>query len=324
MFPAKWIFLILVAIFEIGSLICAAAPTSNAFIVGRTVAGIGGAGIVSGGTILMVRLLPLRKRPKYQGLLGASFGLASIIGPLIGGAFTTKVTWRWCFWINLPIGGLALLVLFLVLPKSPPAEKLEGSFKQKVLKLDPLGSALLIPGLISLLFALQFGGSRYPWSDARVVAPLVLGPVLLLAFVGVEGWVIGENAITPARIIRQRSIAAGIATNMGLGAVLLVSTFYLPIWFQAIKGVPAVDAGIRLLPYFLSTVVFVIGSGVIVSKTGYYTPWLIVGTALGLAGSGLLTTLKPSTSTGEWIGYQVSRSSCLVPNSPRASTDKRN
>ncbi|KAL9087327.1 MAG: hypothetical protein Q9159_003673 [Coniocarpon cinnabarinum] len=305
-FTPKWVFIPLVIIFEIGSVVCAAAPTSDAFIVGRTIAGIGGAGILSGATIIIVDLLPLRQRPKYQGGLGAVVALSAILGPLIGGVFTSKVTWRWCFWINLPIGALAIVSLLVILPASPPAQKLEGTPRQKLAKLDPLGNSLLIPGIICLLFALQFGGTRYAWNDARIIALLVVGLILLLAFAAVEIWVVGENGVIPRRIVCQRSIASGILVNLGQGGAFLVSSFYLPIWFQAIKGFSAVDAGIRLLPYFLGSVAFVISSGFIISKTGYYTPWLIGGLALIIVGSGLLTTFKVSTNTGEWVGYQVS------------------
>ena len=247
----------------------------------------------------------MQKRPKYIGFLGATFGIASVAGPLLGGIFTTKVTWRWCFWINVPIGGLAIVVLLFVLPARPAAKKLTGySFIQRVKQLDPIGTALLLPGLVLLLLALQWGGNQYKWGSPRVATSLALGLALLVAF-GISQVGAGDNGTVPLRILSQRSIAAATIVSIGFGAALVVLTFYLPIWFQAIQGQSAFSAGIRLLPYFLGTVTFVITSGLVVSKLGYYTPVLIVGTALMIVGCGLLTTFRGDTYKGEWIGYEV-------------------
>ena len=293
-------------IFEIGSIVCATAPTSPAFIVGRAIAGTGSAGTFTGAMVIFVDLIPLQKRPKWMGFLGATFGLASIGGPLLGGLFTTQVNWRWCFWINVPIGGVAIMVLLFVLPAKPPPKKHAGeSFMQRVRQFDPVGTALLLPGLVLLLLALQWGGDGYAWGGTRVVVSLVLGLVLIVAC-GVSQLWAGDNGIVPPRILAQRSIAAGAIVSFGFGSALIILTFYLPIWFQAIKGRSAFSAGIRLLPYFLGTVTFVIGSGFVVSKLGYYTPVLIAGTALMVVGCGLLTTFQVDTSNGEWIGYEVS------------------
>lgn len=295
----------MILVFEIGSTISAAAPNSAAFIVGRAISGVGGAGLTAGGQVIFVDLLPLEKRPKYQGFLGATFGIASIAGPLLGGVFASKATWRWCFWINLPIGVVAAVVLVLLLPPKPPpkTQKAGETFLQRIWQFDPVGTALMIPGLILLLLALQWGGVE-GWTSSKVLVTLILGIVLLLAFGGLQLWA-GENGTVPPRIIRQRSIAAASVASLGFGSVLVIVTFYVPIWYQAIQGLSAVDAGIRMMGYFLSTVLFVIGSGIITSKIGYYTPCLILGTALAAVGCGLLATLRVDTSNARVIGYQI-------------------
>lgn len=251
----------------------------------------------------MIELVPLHKRPKYQGFLGAIFGLASIIGPLIGGLLTSKASWRYCFWINVPIGGLAFVGLLLFLPASPPPVPIEGTFWQNLWKFDPVGNMVLAPGIICLLLGLQWGATKYPWKDSRVLALLVVGPVLLLAFFCIQA--IQENGTIPLRILRQRSMASGVVISLGLGPALIIPTFYLPIWFQAIKGISAMQSGIRLLPLLLGTVVFVIGAGIAISKSGQYAPWLIIGCAIRVLGGGLMTTLRVHSGIGQWFGYQV-------------------
>ncbi|KAK7188624.1 hypothetical protein DPSP01_005584 [Paraphaeosphaeria sporulosa] len=304
-FPAKWAFITLIFIFEIGSIICAAAPNSTAFIIGRAIAGIGSAGNTTGANVILSDLLPLAKRPKYMGFIGATFGLASIAGPLLGGVFASKVSWRWCFWINGPIGGLALVVLIMLVPNNPPAQDhSDKPLLDRLKAYDPVGTALLTPGLILLLLALQLGSTDLSWGSPRVLSTLIIGIMLIITFIAWQFWV-GDNGTLPPRILGKRSIAAGTAVSLGFGSTLIVVTFYLPIWYQAIKGLSAVDAGVRMLPYFLVTVFFVIGSGGFVSWQGYYTPWLIAGTALLTIGCGLLTTFRVDTSTAESIGYQV-------------------
>lgn len=259
--------------------------------------------------VILANLLPLEKRPKYQGLIGATFGLASIAGPLLGGVFTSTVSWRWSFWINAPIGGVALLVLVLLVPNKPPAQdQSDKPLLQRLKSYDPVGTALLIPGLILLLLALQWGSSGSAWGSAKVAATLVVGIMLILSFLVSQIWA-GDNGTLPPRIMRKRSIVAGFAASLGFGSTLIIVTFFLPIWYQAIKGLSAIDAGVRMLGYFLVTVFFVITSGLVVSKTGYYTPWLIVGTALLTVGCGLLATCQVDTSTAKSIGFQASRCS---------------
>ncbi|KAF2725657.1 MFS general substrate transporter, partial [Polychaeton citri CBS 116435] len=298
----KATYLIAVVLFEVGSAICGAAPNSVAFIIGRAIAGLGAGGVQSGVLVIIVYAVPLQQRPQYQGLFGAVYGIASIIGPLIGGAFTTNVTWRWCFYINLPLGGVVLVFVFFLLhiPDQPTTDTL----KQKLLQLNLEGLVALLPGVICLCLALQWGGFTYSWGDGRIVALLVLAFVLLIAFVLIQIWR-KKQAMVPPHIFMQRSIASGFWVSCCVGAHQTLLIYFLPIWFQAIKGDSAVKSGIHLLPMVLALVVASIITGVLTTRIGYYTPFLISGICIAAVGAGLLNTFQINTSEGQWIGYQV-------------------
>ncbi|GKT80342.1 MFS aflatoxin efflux pump [Colletotrichum tofieldiae] len=302
-FSIKGTFLTSLLLFEVGSAICGAAPSSIAFIVGRAVSGLGAAGILSGIIIIIVHAIPLHKRPLYQGMFGAVFGASSVTGPLLGGAFTSKVSWRWCFFINLPLGCVAAVVIFVIL-KIPNSETEKLSIKAKLAQLDFYGTGLLVPGSVSLILALQWGGSILAWNDKRIIALLVVAGSLFFGFVLVQTFR-PKTATVPPRIFNQRSILAGFFSTICVSSQMTIFAYYLPIWFQAIQGVSAVESGIRLLPLVLSMVVAMLSAGVLVRRIGYYTPVMIFGVCLMAIGAGLMYTLQVNTGSRQWIGYQI-------------------
>jgi MFS family permease len=266
------------------------------------VAGLGGAGIFSGAISIMVITIPLHKRPVFQGIFGAVFGVASICGPLVGGVFTTKVSWRWCFYINLPVGAVVAGIILLIL-KTPPSKNVETT-RQRLMKLDPLGTIVFLPAIICLLLALQWGGTTYAWSNARIIALFILAGLLLILFMYIQ-YRGGDNATIPLHIIKQRSIASGAYFSALVPGSMMVVVYYLPIWFQAIKGVSAVHSGIDTLPLVMSLVVASILSGGATAKIGYYVPQMIACSIIMSVGTGMLTTLTPETTHDKWIAYQV-------------------
>ena len=299
----KKVFLLAVGVFEIGSAICAAAPNSTVFIVGRAIAGAGSSGLFSGAIIIIMSLVPLHKRPLLQGMIGAIFGVASVAGPLLGGAFTTNVSWRWCFYINLPIGGVAMVVLIFVL-EIPGARNANTPWREQVNQLDPIGTVFFISAIVCLLLALQWGGSTYPWRDGRIIALLVLFVVLISTFIVVQHWK-QEKATVPPRIVKNRSITAGMWSQFCVGSSMMTMVYYIPIWFQAIKDVSAIKSGIDTLPLIMSLVVASIAAGALVSRLGYYVPFMIANSVIMTIGAGLITTFTPSTGHSKWIGFQI-------------------
>ncbi|KAF4345776.1 major facilitator superfamily transporter [Fusarium beomiforme] len=302
-FDVKTTFMTAMILFEIGSAVCGAAPNSIAFIIGRAIAGLGAGGTQSGILVIIVYAVPLEKRPQYQGLFGAVFGVASAVGPVIGGVFTTHVTWRWCFYINLPLGAIVLAFVFLFL-HIPRQSAEENSVMEKLQQLNVLGLIAFIPGVICLCLALQWGGFEYSWNNGRIIALLTVAFALLIAFVLIQIWR-PKQATVPPHIFAKRSIFGGFWVSFCIGAHQTLLIYFLPVWFQVINSDSAMDSGVHLLAMVLALVVGSIIIGVLTSRIGYYMPFLIVGICISSIGAALFTILGTNASEGQWIGYQI-------------------
>jgi hypothetical protein len=276
-------------------------------IGGRAISGLGASGIMNGAMTIITGATPMEKRPLYTGIMMGVASLGVACGPLIGGALTEYVSWRWCFYINLPIGGTAAVVLCLIdIPEITVKEKFSMALIRKVIpNLDLLGFSLFAPAAIMFLLALQFGSDEtYAWDSSVVIGLFVGAAVTFIVFVFWERHM-GIRAMIPGPIVRQRIVWASAAVNLTFFASLMVGSNYLPMYFQAVKGRGPTMSGVDTLPSILFTFVFAICSGGAVSKLGYYLPWAVFSGAMTTVANGLISTWTPTTSTARWAGYQI-------------------
>ncbi|KAI0198930.1 MFS general substrate transporter [Astrocystis sublimbata] len=305
LFPKRIVYLIYVAILEIGSLICGLAPTSKALIVGRAIAGLGASGIFAGGFIVVTTIIPLHKRAIYTGTVSSTFAIASVIGPVLGGALTEHVTWRWCFYINLPVGGLAAL-LFVPFFRVRAAATEAAPLKEKLKSLDGIGFLLFAGATTMLLIALQWGGVEYAWNSSVVIGLFVGYGAVLAVFIA---WQLHmkDNALIPPRLFSaHRNVGLLCASSFFVNGPFQVIIFWLPIWFQAALGVSPTQSGINYFPTVVADILAAfIGAGVIVQAVGWWNPFLLLAEVLVSIGGGLLSTIYPGIPIGHWIGYQI-------------------
>ncbi|KAI4178451.1 MAG: hypothetical protein L6R41_008383 [Letrouitia leprolyta] len=325
-FDVKITYLVSILVFEVGSILCAAAPDSPTFIVGRAVAGAGSAGIFQGALVIVGYITPLEKRPLYLGIVVSSFGIATCFGPILGGVLTQEATWRWCFWINLPIGGLVLIILLVALKiNTANTESRSLPFKTKMMNMDFIGAALLVGAVCCLLLALQWGGNTMPWNSATVIG-LFVGFGIISVIFAVLQWFLGDKGTISPRILRKRSVLMGCLFEFFLSMTLYIFSYYIPFYFQAVQSVSATTSGVRYIAFAIPEVVAVITSGAIVSRIGHYVrldsdvvsrgrpgprlmilqvPFMILCTIVTSVGSGCSTLLSVDTSTVQWAAYLV-------------------
>ncbi|KAI8610680.1 major facilitator superfamily domain-containing protein [Chytriomyces sp. MP71] len=297
-FGRKWVFIFAIVVFELGSAMCGAAKTMEFLIAGRAVAGVGGGGIFSLVLIIISDIVSLRDRGKFQGLIGAVFGLASVIAPLIGGTFSDNVTWRWCFYINLPLGAITLATVIAFLNFPPP----EGTINEKLHRIDGLGAILLFISIICLVTPLQLGGSTWAWNSAQVISLFILSVVFGAIFVYVE-LKVAKEPIIPSAIFVNRSVPALLGISLCLGAGFLSGVYYVSLFFQAVFDVTATQAGLAIIPMVIGLVIMSISSGLLVSKYGTYRHFLFIGPVIMGLGIVLMSTLNGDSNSAMKILY---------------------
>ncbi|KAI0486478.1 MFS general substrate transporter [Xylaria cf. heliscus] len=300
-FGRRWITISVVAIFAIGSGVSGGANSPGMLIAGRAVQGAGGGGIILMIEMIICDLVPLRERAKFMGIIFAVFALGSSLGPFIGGAITQNVTWRWVFWINLPIAGASLVLLVAFLHVNYNRQL---SVADRLRRIDYAGNVVMLASVTSILIALTYGGTRYPWSSWRVLLPLLLGFAGLGAFVAFESSRWCTDPMTPPHLFRNRTSAAAFFLTFIHSLFSFWVLYFLPVYFQAAKLYDPIRSGVLLLPTVIVIVPGGLISGVLLSKSGRYRPIHMAAFALMALGAGLLILLDQNSVLGLYVGLQ--------------------
>jgi EmrB/QacA subfamily drug resistance transporter len=309
-------FLLGITLFSLGSVISGLATSMEMLIAGRAIQGLGAGGLIPLAVAAIGDIIPPRRRGKWQGFLGAVFAMSSVLGPAVGGWLTDNASWRWCFFVNLPLAGLALAVVWFGFVRRPRHE--EHS-------IDYLGAVLLTFGAAAGLLAAVWGGSEYPW-DSPVIGGLLAAAALLLgAFVWQERR--ASEPILPLDLFRGRTFSAATVAVFALGASMFVAIIYVPLFAQRVLGESASGSGAVLTPLMLGIIATSILAGQLVSRTGHYRPVLLGGPPLLATGFLLLAGLDVHATqldltrdvviVGFGIGLMMQTLTVAVQNSVR-------
>ncbi|KAI5458814.1 major facilitator superfamily domain-containing protein [Mariannaea sp. PMI_226] len=303
-FPLKFTFLTSVFVFELGSLICGVASNSTMLIIGRAINGLGGAGIGTGAYTIIAFVAQPDKRASYTGVVGMSYGIAAVVGPLVGGLFADKVSWRWCFYINLPIGGIAALIILVFFTTPSGVHPATATWREKLLQMDFAGAFMLVGAIVSYLLAMQYGGQSKPWSDKTVIG-LLVGFVAISVVFAIWEWYLDERAMIVPRLIKKRPIGISAMFTFFFGGSYYLTIYYLPLYFQSVYGSTPIISGVQNLPLIVSVTISMVLSGLYITASGRAALVEICGSAIAVIGVGLLYTLNAHSSVGHWIGFQI-------------------
>ncbi|TCD64404.1 hypothetical protein EIP91_004120 [Steccherinum ochraceum] len=299
-FGRKPVMLGCIVLFCAGSAVSGAAGSMGVLIGARTIQGLGGGGITNLISIIVSDLVPLSERGAYQGFISLTYSFAAGIGPPLAGVFAQKASWRWLFYMNLPLTGIAfILVFFFLRVRTPP-----GTMREKFSRIDWSGNLIIVAGTTLAVLGLTWAGTRYPWSSAHVLAPLLIGLLLIIAFGVYEVCVPGEPTI-PFKVLVHRNTIAGYVGTAVHGVVSISAIYYLPVYFQGALATSPLRASVEILPMSLVMAPFGLFCGISVKKFNKYVPQNIVGWVVTIIGFGVMSLLKADSSEGRWVGYQV-------------------
>ncbi|MFI1091093.1 DHA2 family efflux MFS transporter permease subunit [Streptomyces sp. NPDC020917] len=288
MYGRKRLYQTVIVIFLIGSALCGVAQNMGELIAFRALQGLGGGGLIVLSMAIVGDIVPPRDRGRYQGVFGAVFGASSVLGPLLGGVFTEQLSWRWVFYINLPIGVIALAVIAAVL--HIPARRTTH-------RIDYLGMAIVAGAATSLVLVTSLGGTTWAWGSPGIIALAVLGVLLIAAFVVVERR--AEEPVLPPALFRNRTFVLCSVISFVVGFAMFGALTFLPTFLQVVHGYSPTMSGVHMIPLVIGMLVSSTGSGQIVSRTGHYRVFPILGTGITAVGLLLLHQLDESTST--WL-----------------------
>ena len=262
--------------------------------------GLAGAGITSGCYALLVQSLPLRKRPMYASIASAIEGISTASAPTIGGIIVEKASWRWCFALPGFLGAFTFLAMTLLF--KDVQTPVQASWKQRFEELDLIGNLIFLPSLTCLFTALSWAGTKYPWNSGVIIALFCLFAFLLILF-AIEQYLKGDTATLPPQVLKNRNVLSGFAYSLCCNSTNNVVEYYLPTYFQAIRGCTPTKSGLLMLPIVFGMLTSMLMQGFGVRAFGYYVPFMLAGSVLMPIFSGLMTTLTVSTPLSTIIVY---------------------
>ncbi|KAI0347418.1 iron permease [Trametopsis cervina] len=305
-FGRKPIMLMAIVLFALGSALAGASQNMNRLIAARAIQGIGGGAILNLADIIVSDLVPLAERGMFEGLIALMWAFACGVGPPISGALAGNASWRWLFYINLPLAGISFfLVLFYLRVRTPP-----GSIITKLARVDWFGNFIVISGTTLAIVGLTFGGGRFPWGSVQVLVPLILGFTLVAAFLYYEGVVPKEPTI-PWEVLSNRTTVGGYLATLIHGITSTAVIYYLPVYFQAVTGADPTMSGVDVLMFAVLVAITALIAGVSITVMKKYVPVNIVAWVILMVGFGVLTLMKVGLSRTQWLGYQVACSAGL-------------
>ncbi|KEF60059.1 DNA repair protein RAD50 [Exophiala aquamarina CBS 119918] len=296
-------------IFMAGSLIAAVSNSIGLLIGGRVIQGIGGGGLVILVNICVADLFSMRDRPKYYGMLGMVWAIASGVGPVVGGGFTEGVSWRWCFYINLPLDGLSLVLLVFFLKLDTPKTPFIAGIKA----IDWVGVILIVGGVTMFLFGMESGGVTHPWDSAYTLCLIIVGIFTIVLFFINEAK-FAKYPVIPLRIFNDRSNLAALGVCFIHGFVFIAGSYYLPIYFQTVLSASPLLSGVYLFPTVLSLSFASAVTGIVVKKTGRYRQPIWFGLVMMTLGFGLFIDLGPRANWAKIVIYQIIAGIGVGPN----------
>ncbi|KAI0341072.1 iron permease [Trametopsis cervina] len=299
-FGRRFTMLAALAIFAVGSALCGAAQSMEWLIAARTVQGIGGGAIQSLTSIILSDMVSLSERATYNGLIGLTWGFACAMGPLIGGALAQRGQWRWLFYLNLPIIGVAMVLVAVCLNLPTPKD----TFRAKMARMDWIGNFLIIASSSACVIALTWGGVRFAWSSWHVLVPLIVGLVGMVAFFIYEA-TLAKEPIVPFSLISNRTTLSGYVQTFIAPVVMMATIYFLPTYYQACKGASPTRSGVEFFGLAMTIGPMLIITGVTIARSQRYRPQLWLAWVLYLIAMGTMSTLHADTPLGKTIGYPV-------------------
>ncbi|KAH8429243.1 uncharacterized protein LDX57_006910 [Aspergillus melleus] len=309
-FDLKMLFISSVVLFEVGSVLCGAAPNMNALIVGRVLAGLGGSGVYIGILNYFSLCTTNQERGRYVSGIGLVWGVGAILGPVVGGSFSdSSATWRWSFYINLVIAAICAPVYVFYLPSVKPPAASNTSVLKRLGAMDWMGFLLSSGAVVCFVMVLTFDGAGWAWDDGRSIATWVVFGVLLIATVVQQKFMLltdEEHRMSPpGHILKNRSQVLFNIQTAATVANIYVPLYYIPLFFQFVQGDTAVKAAVRLLPFILLLVCTNMASGALLPRIGYYWAIYVVTGVLMTVGGALMYTVNIDTKPGNIYGYSV-------------------